>query len=261
MKMKIGLFIVILFVTFANIKAADPSNPLEPAENKPPKEAGFLLGLGLNQQLGSTWSVCPECIFEDGNKFGYSIGLVYEDYLLNNVLKWGAIALYDNLSIYSSFQEREAFEFRQGEFIPVNFRHHSDISISEISVIPFVKYSPVDFYFVRIGPKLSTIFSSNLEHRKEILDKTANLPTGEKVSVHYPGSKSTDTTIFNGKYPDINSFQFDLSLMTGFNFEFGYNFVLSPYFMINIPLTKTSDFGDEFKILDWRIVAEFRMKF
>lgn len=236
------------------------ATPIVPEEERQPKDLGIIIGLGMNLQSGTSKVNCENCEFEDGTKFGFSLGAVYENGIVDEKLKWGIIGLYDNLDIYSSFKERESFEYEPNKFIPVNFRHHSELSVSAFSVIPYLKWSPAKVIFLRVGPNISYLVSTNVLHTKEILDKTTELPTGEITSISFPDTKSKKTTVEDGEYKDVNNLQFGLSLMSGFNFQFDNDFTFAPYFMYNIPFTNISEYGKDLKISSWRIIFEFRMK-
>ncbi len=239
---------------------AQDSNPLDPIEPPPPKDIGFVIGLGMNFQSGTSYSTCNDCLFEDGSKFGFSLGIVYELPIIEKRLSYGGMLLFDKLDVSTTFREREAFEFEAGRYVPVNFRHHSDISASSLSLVPYLKWSPADIFFVKIGPSLSYLLQANLHHQKEFLDKTVLLPTGETVAGRFADNNKTIITVEDSEYPDVNKLQFGINTSIGLNFEFENNFIFAPYFMYNLPLTNISDFGEDFKIHSWRIMLEFRMK-
>lgn len=261
MKKRLLTFAVFVLASLSTYGQADKtSSPIVPVQVAPPSEIGVVFGLGLNLQGGVSKVACENCFFEDGNKFGYTIGLVYEDYIAESEkTKWGAELLFDNLSIYSSFKETEGFEYLPGKSVPTNYRHHSDISLSQLTLIPYFKWSPAKVFFVKAGPSFGLVLNANLEHRQEILDKTTLLPTGETVSLEFDNG-TKEIVLEDTDYPDVNKFQFGLAMATGFNFAFGYDFSFSPYFQYQLPFTELSSFGDALKISSWRIMFEFRIK-
>lgn len=253
-------FAIIIFFLCSTELFSQMADPITPQAERQPEDIGVIFGLGANLQSGVSKVDCENCEFENGSKFGFSIGALYENGILKEKLKWGIIGLYDNLSIYSSFKEREAFEYEPSKFVPINFRHHSDLSVSVFSAIPFIKWSPTEILFFRAGPNISYISTAHVTHEKEILDKTADLPNGETVSVHFSGSNSTKITVEDGDYRDVRNLQFGLSLMGGLNFQIDSNYTFAPYFFYNLPFSNISDYGKNLKISSWRIVFEFRIK-
>lgn len=249
------------------------SSPIEAYEPPEPKEFGIVIGFGANWQTGMTYAECNDCGYDNGSKFGYTLGLVYERQAFSTNTKFGIMGLYDNQSLYSSFKRRESFEFEPNRFVPVNFRYHNDLDVSALSLVPYFKWSPAKFFFIKAGPSLSYLVNANIKNRKEVLDKTTLLPTGETVSIGFTETKRNEITLEDREYPEVNKIQAAISLMTGFNFEFGYDFTFAPYFMYNIPITTFSDYkgnadteifpnsGESLKINTWRILFEFRMKF
>ncbi len=254
-------FIYIVITIFSiNTVFSQISDPLTPSIPKKPKEAGVFIGLGGNYQIGTSYVDCEDCKFENGNKFGYTFGINWEDFLINNSIKYGFALVYDDLSIKSSFREREAFEYENNRYIGVNFRHTSDINSSALAIQPYLKFIGFDFMFIKISPSISYVLSSKLQHEKEILDESVLLPNGENVKILFPETNSNKIILEDNDYRDVNSLQIGLATNIGFDFKVDNNYYLSPQFFYYYPFSKYSNYGDNFKISNWRILLELRVK-
>jgi hypothetical protein len=159
--------------------------------------------------------------------------------------------------------ERESIEFTsqqdgRKENVNVLFRHKSDVGVSYLTFMPFLKYIPAKFMFLRLGFGASFVLNSSLYHTKELLDETAKLSTGEIVQIEFEGIDGKVATIEDGDFPQVNSMQFSLEPAIGLTFPLGKKLNFSPIFQYSVPLTKFSENGTDVKLSSWRIMLEFR---
>jgi hypothetical protein len=243
------------------------SNPIKPGRELIPEYIGIVFGLGQNFQTGKMYVECPQCVFEDGIKFGYTIGIYYESFIVEP-LKFGIDVLYDYQGIKSSFVENESVEVRSEivdykENVILPFRHTADVNINTLMLIPYLKYSPVEFFYVKLGFSLNFVFSSLLQHDKELLQKKASLSNGTVVQVSIPGSKNNTVTVENGDLVGINKTYFSLNPAIGFTIPFDKDndILFSPYVMYSLPMGIISNIGENFKINTWRLMFELGFKF
>ncbi|MCX8054141.1 MAG: hypothetical protein N3A67_00525 [Ignavibacteria bacterium] len=257
--MKKFLYIVLALFSI-NTVFSQISDPLTPSIPKKPKEAGMFIGLGGNHQLGTSYVDCEDCKFENGNRFGYTFGLNMEDFVNENSIKYGFALMYENISVKASYREREAFEYEKNRFVGVNFRNTSEINTSALAIQPYLKFIGFELMFIKISPSISYIISSNLIHKKEILDESILLPNGEQVKILFPETNSNKIILEDNDYREVNSLQFGLATNIGFDFKVDNNYYLSPQFYYYYPFSKYSDYGDNFKISNWRVLIELRVK-
>jgi hypothetical protein len=278
------LFIIILSVIILNLLSTEKliaqkqtkyemqpaqkqSNPISPGRELIPEYIGIVFGLGQNFQSGKMFVECPGCVFEDGVKFGYTIGAYYET-LLVGPLKSGIDVLYDYQGIKSTFLEYESVEVRSDivdykENVILPFRHTADVDINTLMFIPYFKYSPVNFFYAKVGFSLNYIFSSHIRHDKELTQKKATLSNGTIVQVSIPGVKNNIATVQDSDFININKTYFSFVPAIGFTIPFDSDdkIVFSPYFMYSMPLGNLSENGENFKINTWRLMFELGFKF
>ncbi|MFC2131738.1 hypothetical protein ACFLSQ_09910 [Bacteroidota bacterium] len=263
------LFLISFFIFYfstltATLFAQKFSTPLEP--QSPPKqtELGLLFGLGNNFQTGIYQPYCDECQFEDGNKLGFSAGLVFlRDF--NKTFQWGASLTYNSRSTRSSYIVNEMVQIlidpkdpNKYEERPIPFRNIGEIDVGELSLQPFFQWSPVQFAFIRLGFGASIITNANFLHTKELLKFKDTLTTGEIVDITIDGDDPNQKVVEDREMPGINTFQMSLEPAIGFNFEISPQIYLSPLFQYSIPLTKLSNIQKDFNINKWRITIELR---
>ena len=278
------LFIIILTVITLNMSVTEnllaqkqskteltlpqkQSNPINPGRELIPEYVGFIIGLGQNFQTGKMYVECPGCVFEDGVKFGYTFGVYYES-VLAGPLKFGLDVLYDYQGVKSSFLENESVEvsselvdYKENVVLP--FRHTADVDINTLMFIPYLKYSPVDYFYAKLGFSMNYIFSSHIKHDKELLQKKATLSNGTVVAVKIPGAKNYIATVQDGDYIDINKTYFSLIPAIGFTIPFddANKIVFSPYLMYSMAMSNLSENGENLKINTWRLMFELGFKF
>ena len=222
-------------------------------------EIGFFIGLGANYNSGEYSAECPDCIFNDVSKFGYSFG-IKGNYQLSKHFFVGASLAYENLSVKGAFRRIESVPLDRIDgtkiYVPIEFRHSADFRIGTISLMPNITYRIDRFLDFRLGFYSDFMFSANFKHDKELLTKSVVLPDGEKVSVEVYQDKDGTVTLEDrpipnltnpilGIYPQIN-FNFELSSSTDMNFGFYYK----------IPLTNLTK-DQSIRIFSWRIFLGF----
>ncbi|MFA5513003.1 MAG: hypothetical protein WC313_11200 [Candidatus Kapaibacterium sp.] len=251
---------ILLATTLLNAQDPNISTPLRPAKEKVPTYIGFIAGMGQNFQSGEYYVDCADCIFENGVKAGYTIGIVY-DRLIGSGFKYGIAGMLDFSGLSNSFIETELVSFELpgtgvNENIPVRFRHTSDISYSQIIGMPYIKYEPASFFFVRIGLGASYIFGSSLVHDKELIQHQARLSNGMLVSITIPGTNDTKVNIQDSEIRDLNNFQIYLMPAIGFKINFSETTYLQPTLQYNIAMSDLSNQGKDFRIHQWRLLFE-----
>lgn len=265
--MRLLLFVCIVpFLFSLSLKAQNNSSPLEPEDNPKTDQIGLMFGLGQNFQSGSYLVQCDDCIFEGGVGFGTSIGLIYNKNINDN-FKFGVMGLYENMGIESSFTEFEPVQFQnareQMESIDIEFRHDAVADFNYFTAIPFIAWTPTDWFFIRLGPSFSFVTSSTIEHTKILEQKIVELSTGETATawlVDDNGNRlpNDNQVVEDGEFTEAESLVIGLNPNIGFNIPLSKQWDLAFSYMHNIPFTEVSSFGDNFRINSWRIFTELR---
>jgi hypothetical protein len=270
MKLLFACFIFLVFllssISSAILAQEQLSTPLTPESGFKQKEIGLVLGLGSNIQSGIFLTEC-NCSFDNGILTGLTAGLLYEhDFFAP--LQYGAALLYNNRSVMASYQEIEKVgitsqttNLTETHFI--SFRQKSDASFHYLTLMPYIKWTPADFFFVKIGLSASYLFSSHITQTKELLTKTLTMGNGEIVSASMLDAAGNPVAgnslvIEDRQFPQTKSISLSADPMIGFTFPLSANIFLSPVFQFSIPLTDVSGRGDSFRIYAWRVLAEFR---
>ena len=240
------------------------SSPIDPGELPQPVEYGLILGIGDNFQTGSFLVDCPDCVFEDGAAFGYSVGASYENYLFHP-LRYGIMGLYQQKGIEASYVERELVPIRALETdntynIPVNFRHEAATNIAYLSAIPYIDLTIWNTLFFRLGFSMSYVLNANLEHSKILTDRYASVGNIDSVRIELE-SGGYQQMVQDSHFDDVNKLQFSLMPMAGFQFSPADHVLISPLFAYTLPFTNLSENGEDFKIHSWRIMIEVKYVF
>lgn len=253
------IILISIITCSVSLKAQTISTPLQPEQFKTQKEFGFFAGIGSNTQSGTLLVDCPDCRFEGGAKFGYTLGMLYEFDLFHDFML-GASLSFEDKSIQSQFQEYESITISNkannfSETLPLLFQHTADVKINTLSITPYLKYNVFSFLFIRSGLSISLPFVKTLSHTKESLDQTIKLSDGEIVKV----SNYTNTKIQDGDIPNANVPLFSLPVALGFNIPLANNVALSPIFQYNFDLNNISDKSDNLKINSFYFLLELRI--
>ena len=250
--------------SFASVAyAQNLSSPISAFKVSNPNCFGAYIGFGQNLQSGDLFVDCPTAVFSGGTKFGFTVGALFEHFA-SEKFSFGAAIEYNSLGINASFGEIEPVELsylQNGETINetanIQFENEVNTSIHEFAVIPYVKYSPVKFLFLRAGLSVGALLSTNLTHTKTVEQSTVRLSNGEIAAIKVTGNGELQ----NSEITELNTLQMHFVPAVGFNLPLSERVEFSPVFEYGIPFTGISSWGDNFKISYWRLLLELRIKF
>lgn len=260
----------LMIVIMASLSSANQAisqlqaTPIQPEQLYNYHQLGLVLGLGQNFQSGKYNVDCDDCIFEDGVKFGYTIGLNYE-YNLDDMFNIGIMGLFDDFGLKNSFVENEKLNVTSddgtyNEIITVPFRHTAEAKFTAFSIMPHIKFHPTEFIFFDLGFSIRLPLSSNIKHEKELTKTTARLSNGAIVDIKIEGTQEIKVVLEDKEFPQVNKPQFGIVPMIGLNFVVKHKIFLRPFFMYKLPISNFSDKGENFMINSWRIMFEISMK-
>jgi hypothetical protein len=250
---------LMVFSSIAN--AQQLASPLNPEEYPFDNEIGIVFGIGGNIQSGIFTSSC-DCDFENGTKFGYTLGALYE-YEIFQTFELGAAALFDYRGVESEYQEIENVPVTSqqsglSERVNVLFTNQGEADLTYFSLVPYVKWNPFRFMFVRLGFNVAFPISSNIKHTKILETKTVRLSTGEIAPIVLPDGDGNQQIIQDEEMPEVNSPYLSLDPAIGFTFFFSDKVSFSPVFQYSMPLSNVAEIGSNFKVSTWRILLEFK---
>jgi|SRR6056300_1638285 hypothetical protein len=235
------------------------SNPIFPNVNSLADESiGGFAGIGPNWQNGTHYVDCEGCEFIDGTGTGYTFGAIYQLRISQTLFIGGYLSL-DFMNISSSYREIENITISapdnpqlDGKSANVEFRHSADMSLSYVSLAPYLEFNPVGWLSVRAAPKISFPIGSNLVHTKE--------PTSSRVVVEgIEGIGSLrDETLQDSEVADLTFPLISADLTGMINLTPGEKSTFSLGFTQNIPFNNTSEFGEDFQIFSWRVFVEYK---
>ena len=259
--------LTLLLLTQSSPAQESESTPLNPGKFHTQRETGLYFGLGQNIQAGSFLTQCDCPAFENGLGFGWKAGLFYEQDI-TPYFQFGAALGISQLGVTASYQYNKDRVFTTNvggtivnDTVPILFRQKAETQFLNFDLMPYLKWSPSDFFFLRLGVNAAFNFMSNIKHSEEILQTTVKLPsTGEIVEVTFEDG-STVAVVEDGSFPDMVSPQFYIVPAFGFNIQLSKNIFLSPVFDYSLPLSEMSSFGTNFKISSWHIIAELHWAF
>ncbi len=257
--LRFGLIIIIFLVFTKNADSQKIATPLEPEISAPIQEIGLILGLGANFQSGTFLVECEDCFFENGTGFGFNVGVVYEVEFIEK-FRFGSYAAYNNMSIESTYREREAIDVEDLGKVPIWFRHFGKAKFSYLDIVPYLKWKPANFFFLRAGAGISYVLGSNLTHTQKALDDKV-FHQGQWYNVNIVNSDDNTVVNEDHSFPEVNKLQLAFKPAIGFNFDLGNWFYLSPVFEYSIPFSSPSEQGIDFRINSWRITFELRHDF
>ncbi|MFA6571014.1 MAG: hypothetical protein WCT77_07230 [Bacteroidota bacterium] len=257
-----SLFLLILLQTFELSAQRNYSNPLEPQKPELKREWGFFLGLGGVKQSGTFLTSNCNCEFSDGGGFDLILGGLFEQEVFYG-LRAGIGAGFNLKTLNASYRERENVNLTsqttgKSENVPIWFRHQADASFFYLPVLPYLKWTPAEIIFLKAGLNFSFLLTSSIKHVKELQDETANLSTGEVVSVFIDGDNPKSKVIEDGPFPGTKSFFMAFEPAVGFNFRTGKKSFFSTELQYSMPLTNVTEKGDNFRFSTFRFIAELR---
>lgn len=269
------IIIFILAVVFmqnsllASNKLFDFASPKDPGKSLKSKLLGIVFGLGQNIQNGTSYVSCENCYFTNGLGLAYTLGVVYEQQFTGDMdsylhhMKWGVQLLYDSKSIEANFTERTNAYFSEYDMnIPLLLKHTNDMSLSSVGVTPFVTYNPLSFFFLRFGVNIDYFLQNKMKHKIELQEKTKILPNGERVEIYIPTKnpnvKRYEYIAEEGDIRDMNKLYISFMPALGFDINLSEKILLSTSFNYVFPMTKISNYSDNFNISSWKILFEMK---
>ncbi|MGA2298383.1 MAG: hypothetical protein ABSG15_12630 [FCB group bacterium] len=267
MRILLHFKITILIFICCTLIPTYSQNLLNPAEVQPPtshSNYGLFFGLGMNYQSGTYSTSGCKCEFNNGKGKDYLFGALFEKEVLNSV-DLGIALGFNFKSLISSYISIENLDFTMNntgikESVRLHFRYKAESNFTYLPVIPYLKWQPVEIIFFRLGLNASVLLYSNLKHTKEMIDTSAMLSNGERISVSFSDGSNV-LILENNKFKDIKSIIFFLEPSLGFNINIYKNIIFSPVFQSSLPLTKIDNSTDKFKLLNWKIIMEFRYEY
>lgn len=259
-KINTFIFLILLFIINffppSTVHTQVIENPLSPYQVIiHDTEIGFFVGLGANYNSGEYYAECPECVFDDVSKFGFSIG-VKGDYQLSKYFFVGASLGYEDLSMKGSFRRIESVPLDRVDgstiYVPIDFRHSAEFAISAISFMPNFAFRLDRFLDIRLGFFSDLILSNNFKHNKQLLTKSVILPDGEKVSVEVDQDKDGIVTLEYGNIPNLTNPIIGIYPQLNFNIELSGSTDLNLGFYYKIPLANLTS-KQSFKVNSWRL--------
>lgn len=222
-------------------------------------EIGFYVGFGANYNSGQYAAECPQCVFDDVSKFGFSAG-IKTDYQLSKEFFIGASVGYEDLSMKGAFRRIESVPLDRVDgtkiYVPIDFRHNADFRIGTLSLMPNITYRIDRFLDFKIGLFSDFAITNNFLHTKQLLTKSVILPDGEKVSVEIPQDKDGIVTLEDKSIPQFSNPIFGIYPQINFNIALSGNTDMNLGFFYKLPLNKPI-LNQDFKINSWRIFIGF----
>jgi hypothetical protein len=259
----------VLTVCSSKIYSQSFSSPIHPGTEERNKIIGGLIGFGQNMQSGIAFVSCDSCEFANGLAFGYTVGATYEEQLSANdesifyYFNFGGLLHLSNRNVSSSYRERTPQYFSEYDItFPLMFRHTNKTSITTAGLMPFIRFNPMKYFFVKFGFDISYVTGSNVKHEIELLERRKTLPNGEVVDVHIttsnPNRKTYSRTVQDSEIKDINNLQMSLVPAIGGNIYFTDKLFMTPSFHYFKALNNMSEFGKDFRIDAWRLNVELK---
>lgn len=233
--------------------------PLKPFDNS--ENANFIggqLGIGQNFQSGKFFANCIACEFSGGVGLGYDFSIFFEQEIERSKLLWGASVGLNGRNIQSKFTEVESLPFylTDGSFydsIPLNIENTADIKLSTVSLVPYVKYLPLNFLALRLGPSFSFVTNNNITHSQAATKSTLTLQNGQTAKI-----KTINGTIQDSEISQLNSMILGLDFQIAFPMHLGPKWTFAPVFSYNLPFANISEYGQDFRINSWRLLLELK---
>jgi len=252
-------FCLIIPLNFLFSQQESPS-PLGPARGPRQTELGIVLGFGPSWQTGKLFASCDCPYFEDGYGSAIFLGAEYrKDF--NDFLQWGSIFGVTFIDNTASYQQRELLTFtasngQKFSDVPVLFRQKAQTKFSQINLIPYLAFTPFDFFYARLGLNVGLLIKSNVTHSKELLQKTVRLENGDVIELYLENSNSI--TIEDGELPKSQTLLLSLFSSLGFSIRFGVNIFGDFSFGYNLPFMKFTVRGENFKLNYWVVLLNLK---
>ncbi|OGU56457.1 MAG: hypothetical protein A2X64_03335 [Ignavibacteria bacterium GWF2_33_9] len=219
-------------------------------------ELGAFAGFGANFSSGEYLPECPDCVFDDNSKFGWTFGLK-SDWEITPHFYFGTNLLLDGISTRGSFLRYEDVQLQRtdGTYFtaPIEFRHILNLDVTTLGIVPNAVWRVDRWLDLRLGFYGDLALSGNITHDKELLTEKVLLSDGEQVKVSIPGEPDGTKTIEDREIPELNTLQFGLFPQINFNIPLNKdNEFLIGYFM-KFPLNDLSSQQPGYKHITWRL--------
>jgi len=225
-------------------------------------QIGVYAGGSFNSQSGSFTTAC-NCEFDGGGQNGFAFGALFER-LTKSQLRWGVSAGYEQLGVQARYQEIEGVVQRapstNKEYtVPITFRHIGEVSLTFLTLHPYLKYTFFDLIFVRAGAQAAYVATSNIKHTKELISQTVTFPNGEQASVSLPNSETGSVVVQDGPLPSVNNFQFWITLSGGIDVRMNKKLYISPILQFVYPITTVTGKDNGFSVRALQLLLEARL--
>jgi len=171
------------------------------------------------------------------------------------------------MGIESDFIEYYPYSFysnvtQNNEQIPINLQHRSKAKFDFLSIIPTLQFAPLDWLWINAGFSISYVLNAKITHNMELIENRVVFEkTGEVFDINIDDSRNTNFLVEDGDFPEVNSIQLGFQPAIGFPIKISRDHRLTPIFSYYIPLNNISEYGNDFKLNNWRILIEYRLFF
>jgi hypothetical protein len=246
----------LFFLVSLNLFGQRMDSPIDPVKERNDSEIGFFIGLGGNNLNGTMYVDCETCEFNSGNKFSYTLGLLYMK-TMNEWFKYGIALSYDDYSIQSDYLEIIPQSY-EAEVINVPFGHTAELNMAGLSAMPYIQFDRLKFVYLRTGPVLSYILGKELTHTMTLEESRIITGDGRVIDLSLLDGNENQVLFEDNELVDYTDLLFFWNLNLGFNIELDDRNTLSPSFQYKIPLNNVSEYKETYKISQWHILLEYR---
>lgn len=265
---------VFVSTTFGQSSRDTEDSPITALYGKDTLRFGVVFGFNNNFQNGSMGVACDCPLFSGGRGTSFTIGILGEDHFQNTKLRAGFELLFDNRSFSKSYVQNESVSLKlqssgREEQTSIQFRSTADFSMNMVTFLPYFKWQPVRFWWLRAAPSIGIVLSSNILHTKELTQTEVTLSDGTPVSLRIDSLRvngnnqrieNNRVIIEDGSYPNLNGFQVAVALATGFDIRMSRKTTISPMVQYLFPFTTVADLKSPFSISTFQILIEIRSR-
>ena len=256
-------------VTASAQRLKGASTPLGPDEQPIYTWYGIYLGPSFNSQ-GGTFTTSCDCDFTGGAGTGLVAGAIIE-HRFRSGLTIGTLVGYEGRGISGRFREIEGVDVASSSGrtykVPVTYLNEATLSFDMVTMNPYVKSELFGNLFGRAGLSVGYVVSSDLTHTKSLLTPTLTLPDGELAEVRFGENGSGTSTIENGSYADLSSFQIGGTISAGYEIPLVYSkrpwgvdatAVLVPVIQYFLPISQLSLNRGDLRVSTFQFMVELR---
>ncbi len=247
------------------------------ALDQTPEHVGGFIGLGGLWQSGSFGVNCNCNLFTQGAGSAFSLGALYENHTKSE-LYWGVQAgfVYTSLDARYLVTEDTTLQSIDGKTsfrnIPVSFRNTSHVTISALSVHPYVKWMPLKpRVFLRMGVNASLIVSATKDFHKILLSSAVTLPNDDVVSIRldraaieaagYTLTGDNEVILQDGSMADHSSLVLNLTPALGYEMKVSKSMFLVPVVQYSYGLGALSTLDTDFRENYFQFLIEVHYAF